>query len=301
MTSKNNTLTIFDYQVKSPHPLRKSGGSRSIEQITSESIPLVTIFTVVRNRKNTLSRTIKSVISQTYTNIEYIIIDGNSSDGTVDVIKEYDRFITTWISEPDKNPADACNKAISLAHGKYLFWLSSDDWIDADFIEKAVTIFNKNCNYDFIFGGSRVFTNNIYIGTFYSQPFSGSSFESKDRKMPDSRSMMIKRDCFANEGLLNTYYLLACDLEFFERLVYKNYTGLFNGDLTVNYSTGGISSAYCRRTYERLHIANKYGYLSIAIINGTYPFIHFIASKVAARILPKSIFRFLRKIVRNPH
>ncbi len=303
MVTRNHAPSIEDYLLKRPYPLREIGGRRRTNATTNIEFPLVTILTVVLNRKATLPRTIMSVANQIYKNIEYIIIDGASTDGTLEVIKAYDDYINLWISEPDKNVADAVNKAISLSKGEFICWIPSDDWIDTDFIEKAVTIFNKNRNYEYIYGNIRVFTNNTYVKTFYGRQFSGSAFESKDCQTPSFQSMMLKRDCFVNAGLLNYHYLIACDLEFYERLVYKNYTGLFNGDLIVNCSTGGMTEIhYLRKIFELLHIANKYGYLSITIIaTRIYPVIHFIASKVAARILPVSIFRFLRKIVKNPY
>ncbi len=298
---RSRAPTIENYLLKVPHPLREVGGLRRINDTSSIEFPLVTILTAVRNRKETLPRTIMSVANQTYENIEYIIVDGASTDGTLDVIRANDEYINFWISEPDENVPDAVNKAISLAKGEFIFWLSSDDWIDVDFIEKAVTVFKKNCAYDFIFGGVKLFTNNTHIDTIYSRPFSGSSFESKDGQGPLFPSMMLKRICFVNAGLLNCHYTIATDLEFFERLVHRGYEGLFNADLIVNYSTGGLAdSNYFQRTYEQLHIARQYGHLSIFIVSAKiYSVIYFIAGRVAVRIFPISVFHFIRKVIRR--
>lgn len=91
--------------------------------------PKVTIITVVYNGESTLEATIKSVANQSYTNIEYIIVDGNSKDSTLSIIKKHKQVITKWISEPDKGIYDAMNKGIDLATGEYLWFMNSGDEI----------------------------------------------------------------------------------------------------------------------------------------------------------------------------
>ena len=82
--------------------------------------PLVSIITVVFNGEKYLEQTIKSVINQTYKNIEYLIIDGGSSDGTLDIVKKYEKQLSNWISEPDKGLYDAMNKGIKRAKGEII-------------------------------------------------------------------------------------------------------------------------------------------------------------------------------------
>jgi glycosyltransferase involved in cell wall biosynthesis len=89
--------------------------------------PLLTIITVVLNNAAHLQATIKSVTQQTYKNIEYIIIDGGSTDGTVDIIKKHNEYISKWISEKDLGIYDAMNKGIKLANGKYINFLNAGD------------------------------------------------------------------------------------------------------------------------------------------------------------------------------
>jgi putative colanic acid biosynthesis glycosyltransferase len=88
---------------------------------------LVTIITVVRNDKDKLRVTIKSIANQTYKNIEYIVIDGKSKDGTLNVIHEFDKVIDFWKSEPDNGIYDAMNKGINMAQGRYAIFLNSGD------------------------------------------------------------------------------------------------------------------------------------------------------------------------------
>ncbi len=89
--------------------------------------PLVSIITVVFNEKKSLKKTINSVISQTYKNIEYIVIDGGSTDGTIDVLRHHENQIDTWISEPDDGVYDAMNKGLKLASGQWVNFLNAED------------------------------------------------------------------------------------------------------------------------------------------------------------------------------
>ena len=104
------------------------------------SYPKVSIITVVYNGIEFLEETIKSVISQTYPNIEYIIVDGGSTDGTLDIIKKYEAHISKWISEPDKGIYDAMNKGIDLATGDWQNFLNAgDSFVDNNVLEKIFT------------------------------------------------------------------------------------------------------------------------------------------------------------------
>ena len=102
--------------------------------------PKVSIITVVYNGIEFLEETIKSVIAQTYPNIEYIIVDGGSKDGTLDIIKKYEAHISKWISEPDKGIYDAMNKGIDLATGDWQNFLNAgDSFVDNNVLEKIFT------------------------------------------------------------------------------------------------------------------------------------------------------------------
>jgi glycosyltransferase involved in cell wall biosynthesis len=108
--------------------------------------PLITIITVVYNGEKHLEQTIKSVINQNYKNIEYIIIDGVSTDGTLDIIKKYEEYIDYWVSEPDEGIYDAMNKGIGLANGEFINFMNADDWfVDTKF--KTVNNYIKFLEY----------------------------------------------------------------------------------------------------------------------------------------------------------
>lgn len=106
--------------------------------------PLVSIITVVYNGEKYLQQTIESVVNQAYENIEYIIIDGGSTDKTLEIIKKYEHYISLWKSEPDNGLYDAMNKGISLAKGELIGMINSDDWYEPEAVETIVNEYLKN-------------------------------------------------------------------------------------------------------------------------------------------------------------
>lgn len=130
------------------------GGKRT-KGIKKESLsgkPLITVATVVFNNKALLEETIKSVLSQTYDNVEYIIVDGGSTDGTLEIIKKYESQLDYWVSERDRGVYDGMNKAVSLASGEWVHLLNSDDcYASSDVLSRVVPNL-VNDNKDFYYG-----------------------------------------------------------------------------------------------------------------------------------------------------
>lgn len=106
--------------------------------------PLVSIITVVYNGEKHLKQSIESVINQSYENIEYIIIDGGSTDGTLDIIKRYEKHINYWVSEPDNGLYEAMNKGIKVASGELIGTVNSDDWYESHTVKTVVNAYLSN-------------------------------------------------------------------------------------------------------------------------------------------------------------
>ena len=100
--------------------------------------PLVSVITVCLNSDKYLEQTIQSVLNQTYDNVEYIIVDGGSSDRTIEIIRKYERSISSWLSEPDEGIYDAMNKGIGMSTGKLVGIINSDDWYNLRALEWVV-------------------------------------------------------------------------------------------------------------------------------------------------------------------
>ncbi|MBL4702272.1 MAG: glycosyltransferase [Phycisphaeraceae bacterium] len=118
---------------------------------TSKSPPLVTIVTPTYNQAETLKQTLESVLSQDYPHVQYIVIDGDSTDATCDILKQYDGQLE-WISEKDNGQTDAIAKGFAKAQGQIIAWLNSDDMYTPQAISKAVEALTKNPQTDLVYG-----------------------------------------------------------------------------------------------------------------------------------------------------
>lgn len=172
------------------------------------------IITVSYNAAATIEQTILSVIRQDYSNIEYIVIDGGSTDGTVDIIRKYEDNIAYWISEPDQGIYDAMNKGIRRATGDYVYFLGADDWLRDDEVMQEVAAFIRRFpGYSFYMGN--VFLYAPALGWTKRQKGGRSTEEIKRGKMCPHQGL------FTSRGLMrtgfDTKYKIAADYAFLLR------------------------------------------------------------------------------------
>ncbi len=174
--------------------------------------PKMTIITVSCNAEAFIEHTIRSVAAQTYPNIEYIVIDGASTDGTLDVIKKHEDEITKWTSEPDRGIADAMNKGWMMASGDFVLFLHADDYlIDDSIIESAV---------QHMLGDHDIYAFGVYFsrnGRFEYRYSKGFDWHTNRRIGMCHQGMVCRRDLFEEVGPFDTSFKIAMDYDFLLR------------------------------------------------------------------------------------
>lgn len=163
----------------------------------------VSVITVCYNSATTLEETILSVLNQTYPEVEYIIIDGGSTDGTVDIIKKYADRLAYWVSEPDKGIYDAMNKGIAAATGDYInFMNSGDKFYDSNTIESIFDVFHEE---DVIYGDT------LNISDLCSYIEHCLPLEEMKRILPFGHQSTFVKSTTIRENLFNLHYKSASD------------------------------------------------------------------------------------------
>lgn len=206
--------------------------------------PKISIITVCYNSAETIRDTIKSVIGQTYPNIEYIIIDGVSSDNTLNIINEYTNSIAKIISEPDQGMYDAINKGITLSSGKYIGVLNADDfYINNQVIEKVVrqliTQKSKSLYADLYYVDNKD-TDKI-IRYWKSGSFKRKKF--KAGWMPPHPTFFIEKEAYMEHGIFRLDFTSAADYELMLRMLYKhNVSTTYLEEIIIKMRVGGMSN-----------------------------------------------------------
>jgi len=129
---------------------------------------LITVVTVVFNGDQLLEETIRSVVRQTYKDIEYIIIDGGSTDGTLDIIKKYEDKIDYWISEPDDGIYDAMNKGIANATGDWIYFINAGDSLFSVKTLENLKLDSLSSATDILYGNFNIIDSQTGLGTFHN-------------------------------------------------------------------------------------------------------------------------------------
>lgn len=209
----------------------------------------ISLITITYNSDKTLRDTIQSVLSQSYLNIEYIIVDGLSKDRTVDVIKEYEpkfKGRLRWISEKDSGLYDAMNKGIQMATGNVVGILNSDDFFtNTDIISQVAKAFEQDMDLGAVYGDTHfVNPDNLHKCVRY---YSSKVFKRGLMRlgfMPAHPSFYVRTNYFEKYGLYKTDYKVAADFEFLLRIIYKGKikTKYLPLDM-VTMRTGGVSTS----------------------------------------------------------
>lgn len=226
-----------------------------------EDKPLISIITVVYNGEKYLEKTIQSVLNQTYDNVEYIIIDGGSTDGTVDIIRKYENNIDYWVSERDKGISDAFNKGIMLAKGDIIGIINADDWYEKDAVQLVVRAFKSSAETQIVCGKMNFFdqTKSTLMESFPKRLWMGMSVAHP--------TTFIKKEVYASIGLYDVNLKFAMDYAFLLKSYYQSIE-IFALDHTIaNMRSGGAANSNRLLTYnEVIHISKPYkNYVFIAV------------------------------------
>lgn len=182
------------------------------------SLPLVSIVTPSYNQDRYLTKTIESVLNQSYPNIEYIIIDGGSQDNSVDIIKKYQDQITYWISKPDRGQTDAINKGFSRATGDVYAWLNSDDTYEEEAVAEAVSFLQSHPDIGLVYGDANfINSDGRVIGKFNAKQTNYNRLRRGGVYIPQQASFW-RGELWQKVGPLDPQYYFAMDYDLWIRL-----------------------------------------------------------------------------------
>lgn len=204
-----------------------------------ENKPLISIITVVFNGEKYLEETIQSVINQTYDNVEYIIIDGGSSDRTLDIIKKYENKIDYWISERDNGIYDAMNKGIRVSSGEWVSFLGADDFLKKNAIESYLNALNGDLKIKYISSKIELINNKKQVLSIVGKALEWNTF--KKYMCVAHVGSLHHKSLFCKYGLFDISYKIAGDYEFLLRIA-KNNNILFLNKITARMINEGVSN-----------------------------------------------------------
>src|SRR5687768_213692 len=236
---------------------------------TASSMPLVSIVTIVFNGERHLEQTILSVLEQGYSNIEYFIVDGGSTDRSVSIIKKYESSLAGWISEPDKGIGDAFNKGIERTKGSIIGLINADDWYEKDCVEQIVLAMG---DHDVAYGDVRYWKK--------GQPVfvqAGNHHLLTKEMTVNHPTVFVKRKCYEKEGGFDLSVRYAMDYDLLLRLFVKGYRFIHLPAVLANMRWEGVSDRKWKEgVKETLKIKNKY-LPEKRSVNNRYYYRHYLA------------------------
>lgn len=256
---------------------------------------LISIITIVLNGVDEIEETIKSILSQKYVNLEYIIIDGKSTDGTLEIIEKYKDKITTIVSEPDNGIYEAINKGIKLATGELIGLINCGDRYENDILHL--------CYKKYLVGKSDIIYGNIKIldttdGLEFQHTQNANHLLLATKMSIFHPATFITRACYNKNGLYNENYNIAADYEFFLRNFLNGVSFEYFQITIATFRSGGISGNIAKLLGElfsiwKMHLGyiNAIRYTTIRISSYLY---YFLRKKIAVFIVGKNNYNKLK-------
>ena len=233
----------------------------------NDNRPLFSIATPCWNSVSTIERTIKSILAQEFKDYEYIIVDGGSTDGTVDIIKRYEPLFEgrmKWKSEPDKGLYDAFNKGVERSSGIYCWNVNSDDYIEPDALKNLAEFIHSNQweELPVIAGKCNFVSNNSQniISIMSSDTNNIEKCFKRDHIGVPHPATLVPKDIYNKYGIFDTYYNIIGDLDWFHRVYEAGARFVFIEKVITNMADGGVSNLYnyAKSLRDRKYFLNKF-------------------------------------------
>ncbi|GAA4785378.1 glycosyltransferase family 2 protein [Olivibacter ginsenosidimutans] len=218
--------------------------------------PLVSIITVVYNAVRTLEQTILSVLNQDYSSIEYIIIDGGSTDGSLAIVEKYRSRIAYYCSEPDQGIYDAMNKGLQQATGAFVGILNADDFYELSAVRTVVQAFQANSQIHVVHGLLRILDAQDEPDTIVGHAANFLNFG-----MIEHPTCFVKKSIYEQMGGFDLAYSRAGDYELMLRIRKAGATFWFLPVILANFRKGGLSVSW-QSSLETINLRYRYGYIS---------------------------------------
>jgi len=213
--------------------------------------PSISLITIVFNGQKHIEKTIQAVIKQGYQPLEYIIIDGGSTDGTLDIIKKYEKHIAYWRSEPDKGINDAFNKGLKQATGELIGFTNADDWLEDNALE---TIANNYQEGQIVYGNVRFWKNGKEINVSKSD-----HTRLREGMTMAHPGVFVPKKLYDKYGSFNTELKIGMDYEILVRFFVNKVEFIKIDTVVANMNLGGIShTRWVLAIQEDLKVKNTY-------------------------------------------
>lgn len=251
------------------------------------SLPKISVITVVYNGVQFIESTIKSVIGQTYSNVEYLIVDGKSDDGTVELIQKYESQISFWISEKDSGIYDAMNKGLQKATGDFVLFMNAGDGFYANDTLAKIP-FDQHPDADIFYGETVIIDENTgeELGLRLKKLPRNLNWKHYKKGMVACHQSIFVRKNIA--GQYNTDYKLSADIDWVIRALKKSRETVFTQTIVARFLNGGVSRQQQKSSLkERFNIMQKYFGLPQTIISH----IGFSIESLSIKVGLKPLFR----------
>jgi glycosyltransferase involved in cell wall biosynthesis len=228
--------------------------------------PLISVITIVFNGRRYIEDTIRSVITQDYTEIEYIVIDGGSTDGTCDIIKKHRDRLAQFISEPDQGISDAMNKGIRMSTGAIVGIIHSDDfYADPTVIGRVADTFTRSPGVKALYG-IQDFIDPVTGKTLLRWGRDADPSEIRKRMYIPHPTLFVRREVYDAIGLFRLDYRVAMDYEFAIRLTKYTRPFFLNYKISCMRDTGTSAKQYAAAFRESVRALAEHGYYCAAFL-----------------------------------